>query len=507
MKQSSEILLKFISVIFIISFSWIIINAIFLGKDAIFNYSPLFLIFFTIIDINILIIFYKKIIPKIVKYRYLPIILFLIFFGIAVAVSYNLRLYPSWDMGAVFDVAKAYSEKGYSYNKYLYTYPNNIAITGIFISVFKIFKIFNITDYITGITVFNALIVTLTVIILYYAVNKMYGKEKALMALIISIFTTPLYLYSAVYYTDTMSMFFCILSLLIYLFVRDEKNKSENILLQILFGITLGIGFMVKITSIFIIIAILVEELLNMKFKNLINNFKVAVPVTMLTMIMFNLFSNNIVIADKHSLNFNKMPLTYWLLTGSIGNGGFNREVYSTLRACNTYEERNNTAKKMLIKVMEEYTVPSFIKHINEKLKFAWGDGTYYAPAKINRQPVNRGELYEYTAYDGEKTDYYKYFPQTMHISMLILMVVVVANVLRKRNYKDDDIFLFISVLGIMVFLIIWENRSRYILTLLPIMLILKVRGIEILSNIGKNKILELNEVNVQNPRGEDDGK
>ena len=508
MKKINKILITIISGVFVLLFSWIIINAIFFGNDVIFNYNPIFLTIFTAVDIIALVLIYKNIIPKIVKYKYLPGILFLLFGVIAIVVSYNLRLNPTWDMGRVFNMAKSYIETGSVNDVYLYEFQNNIAITYIFIFVFKIFSIFNITDYIAGITIFNALIVTTTVICLYYTVKKMYGKEKALMTLIICIFTTPLYLHAAIYYTDTMSMLFCILALLLYVFIRDENNKRRNTVLQILFGIILGMSFQVKVTAVFIVIAILVEEFLNMKFKNIINNFKIAIPVAIITVTIFNVFSNNVAIKDKQLLDWCKMPVGYWFLIGSVENGGFNQELYEYVKGYETYEERKNAAIEKFIEIMKQYTVSTFISHVNEKLKYTWADGTYLAPEKLRRDPVDRGTLYEYTAVGGEKTDYYKYFPQIMHMSMLVLMVVVVINILRKRNYESDDVFLFISIFGIAVFLIMWENRSRYILTLLPIMLILKVRGIEILSNIGKNKILKLKEGNIQECEGvEENGK
>lgn len=503
MKKLNKVLLTIISFVFVLLFSWIIINAIFLGNDVLFSYNPIFLAIFTIMDIIALVLIYKNIIPKIVKYKYLPGILFLIFGVIAIVVSYKLRLNPTWDMGRVFNMAKSYIETGNVNDVYLYEFQNNIAITYIFIVVFKIFSIFNIKDYIAGITIFNAIIVTATVVSLYYTVKKMYGKEKSLMTLIICIFTTPLYLHAAIYYTDTMSMLFCILTLLLYVFIRDEDNKRKNIILQILFGIILGLSLQVKVTATFIVIAILVEEFINMRLKNIIKCFKIAMPVTILTVIIFNVFTNNVAIKDKKLLDWCKMPVGYWFLIGSVDNGGFNQELYEYVKGYETYEERKNAAMQKFVEIMKGYTIPTFIEHINEKLKYTWADGTYLSPEKLRREPVDRGTLYEYTAVGGEKTDCYKYIPQIMHMSMLILMVVVVVNILRKRNYESDDVFLFISIFGIAVFLIMWENRSRYILTLIPIMLILKVRGIEILSNIGKNKILKLKEGNKQEVKGE----
>ena len=199
------------------------------------------------------------------------------------------------------------------------------------------------------------------------------------------------------------------------------------------------------------------------------------------------------------------MPVEYWLLIGSTGNGGFNQELYEYVKGYGTYEERKTAAREKFVETIKEYTFITFVQHINEKLKYTWADGTYMAPEKLRRDPVERGELYEYVASGGEKTEDYKYFPQVMHMSMLILMVIAVIDIIRKKDYERDDVFLFIAIFGIAVFLMFWENRSRYILTLIPIMLILKVSGIEILSKISKIKTFKLNAGNKQEEKGENE--
>ena len=98
--------------------------------------------------------------------------------------------------------------------------------------------------------------ITATVILTYYIAKIMYNKEKATLALIILLFTTPLYLHVAIYYTDSLSMFFSTLILFMYCLIKKEKNKNKSLFLQIGLGIILIIAWKVKITSVFVAIAI-----------------------------------------------------------------------------------------------------------------------------------------------------------------------------------------------------------------------------------------------------------
>ena len=487
MKLIGKKILTTITTIFIVLFIWIVINAIFLGQEVIFKYNSALLILSIIIYISLTVILYKKIIPILAKYKYLHLALFTIFGLIAIVVSYKIRVNPSWDMGRIFNIAQTYVKEGYVSDVYLYEYQNNIAITCIYILFFEFFKIMNITKEVVAITIMNALIVTCAVIFLYYAVREMFNKEKAMMVLIICIFTTPFYLYSAIYYSDSLSMFFSTLLLLLYVLIRKQNNKTINILLQILWGISIVVGIKVKIASFFIIIAIVLWELLNGNFKELFNNFKVTLPIALIFYLIYTLVVNTYVIPKKDTLNYCKMPIEHWILLGLDGPGGFNQELYEYTKGYKTYEERKNADIIKIKEKIKEYNIISFIAHINEKLKFTWADGTYFASDKISREPVSRNTLTEIFANNGKYANFYKYFPQTMHLGMLVFMVVNVVFILKKQNYNIDDVFLFISIFGLAVFFMIWENRSRYILTLVPIMIVLEVNGIEQLSNKIKN--------------------
>lgn len=499
MGKIGNILLKSIVFIFTIILSWIIILATFLGEPVIFKFNPLLLIIGVTLYIIVISVIYKKLIPKIQNYNWLPIVLLLVFMVITVIVSYNLRLNPTWDMGTVFTIAKDYVTSKTAYFEYLYKYPNNVAITGIFFVILKIASLFKITEtlsYINIITFANAIIVSLTVTCLYYAVKKLFGKDKALLVLIISLLTTPFYLYAAIYYTDTMAMFLSTFLLLLWAIIKDYKpkenskiDKVKKLFLNIIFGITIALGIKLKITSIFIIIAIVVESILNGNTKIFIKRFGTAIITSIITFIIFTIGINKYVLPNEDYTDKYKMPIEYWLLIGSIGNGGFSGEESEKLSNIETYSKRQEIARQELKDVLKEYDFKGFMKHINQKLKWAWGDGTYLAPEKLYRQPIERTAIYEYVSRDGKSVEKYKYFPQIMHISMLILMLLSAIYSIRNKKYESDEIVLYIAIFGLIVFFLIWENRSRYILPLLPIMLILEVKGIEAIIN-PKSKLL-----------------
>ena len=144
-----------------------------------------------------------------------------------VYISQIFKVNPSWDLANIYKIAIDVATKGSTEFYYLYTYPNNVEITIIYCIVFKICQLFKLTDYLTIATTFNAVIVALTGILIYLITKKIFGKKKALMLAIILLFTTPLYLYTAIFYTDTLSMFIC--TLIVYSFLIVKSNNKNPI--------------------------------------------------------------------------------------------------------------------------------------------------------------------------------------------------------------------------------------------------------------------------------------
>ena len=140
----------------------------------------------------------KKLLPKIENNKIIPVILIAIFTIICIVSGQILKVNPSWDMGNVYNISVDCAERGIIKAHYLYCFPNNIGITIVYSLLFRICKIIGITDYLTVATLFNSIVISLSVLLIYLITKKLFGNKKALMVLIISVFTTPLYLYSAI---------------------------------------------------------------------------------------------------------------------------------------------------------------------------------------------------------------------------------------------------------------------------------------------------------------------
>ena len=139
-----KLILNLITIFFIILFGYIIIYSMFFGEEVLFEFNKIILFIGVILYIIVCVLFYKYIIPKLIKYKKLPIILFLIFMILTIFISYDLRVNRSWDMGRVIDIAENIVSKGYTKDVYLYQYQSNIFITYMYVIVINIIKLCSI---------------------------------------------------------------------------------------------------------------------------------------------------------------------------------------------------------------------------------------------------------------------------------------------------------------------------------------------------------------------------
>lgn len=490
---------KIILFSFIAILIWIVSNSILYYDKIIYFFNPILLIIGTCIYVFIVTFAYKKIIPKLSEKKIIPYILIGIFFVLSLLIGYILRLNPTWDMGVVYKIAKSQALTGtLDGSTYLMSYPNNIMIAVIYTIVFKVVSFFGVSEFITTATIFNAIVITLTVWITYKIADILFDNKKALMLLFIMVLTTPLYLHVAIYYTDSLSMLFSTLIFYMFLIIEKMEKNKKKIFLQILLGVIIIIAWKVKITSIFIFIAICVYYVLNGIKKKDIKGISFILISSVIFLIIYN-FSIEIKITNREDVNNYKMPIEYWILTGLNGKGVFKEEYHNYFVECSTYSERKEVGKQKIIETIESYSVNDFVKHLTDKLKYAWADGTYFAPEKLRREPVNYNIIHDFVLAKGKYSSYYKYFPQTMHIGMLIFMIFSTIKMLRKKEFNSKKMILVISICGLMCFLLIWENRSRYILTMLPLYLLLAVDGIDSIEINSRKKRKQLNEYKREN--------
>lgn len=426
---------------------------------------------------------YTKVIVEIMVVIYLLQILF----------AFLFMVNPSWDFGVIYEASENIATGTSSLGQvdYLYMYTNNFALTAFVTLIFKISHLFGIINLnVIGILI-NIMFIDLGIFLTYLTCQKIFGRNKALIVFAIMAVLTPLYTYTPIYYSDTMSLPFIILPFYLYILSNNCQDKKKKIILDILTAIALLIGMSLKFTIVIPLISIVIYKIL---FEGIRKNIKYFITITCTIAVFW--FLQNLAIKstfDKERLEKEQFPFTHWIMMGLKGNGMYNGEDAAATLERQTKQEKEEYNISQIQKRLKEYydtgTLDDF--YIN-KLMFTWGDGTFYAPEKLARNPLNRGMQHEFILFTGEYKDTFLYFSQIQYIAIVILMIFSCYN---KNNGEDHYRFVIsLSNFGLILFLLIWEARSRYIVNYIPYFCILAMYGIDNFSNTVKNvksKILE----------------
>lgn len=476
-----NILKQAIKIIFVFMFIYILI--LLLGFDNVNYYAKkthlinnIYSIFFIVTVFIILFLFnLKKEISNKLFIKLMLLISFIVFVFQFIVIRYGL-FYSCWDAGKVYGISEDIFYYGRINDiKYLTMYPNNIFLVSILVMIKSIPLIG--TKYITTL-VFNILLVNLSGIFASLTIKNILNNR--LVALLSYLVLFPLILISPwilIPYSDTFAILFPIL--MIYIYSKDQRNN----LTYFIIGFISIVGFLIKPTVIIVTIAILLLEFMNL-FDNMKNKTKLKKQILffvfvfsgMLLSYSFKYISRNYIgfKPDKNIVEFN---LTHYLAMGEndYTNGIYSKDdVDDSLKhgmKINIPKFKQRITSRSLLGQIKFFSKKTLINY-NESA-FAWGgEGNFYCKTDESRgkiQPIIRNIYYE----SGKYYDIFISFLHWIWLFTIFFMPYIV-----KRNNKDSEMLIILSIVGINLFLTIFECRSRYLYCYSPVYVVCSVIGI-----------------------------
>lgn len=484
-------LYKIFAYVFSVVFLLILIESIFNNHSLTAVINPFILLISFVVLTTILIVLYKwwtKINLTTKKSIIIGSVIFGCIIALEIIITKQMVAYPGWDWNDVYKAAIEFVNGDFNSIDYTYfkEFSNNYGILYMEIIIFKILKLFNLMKYtLLASVIVNFIFINTSILFIYLTIKKLVNRKTAVFGLFICALVIPFYTYMPVLYTDTVSMLFPIV--IIYLYVSYLKsNKKNKNLLFLLIGLFGFIGMKIKFTVIIILIGIVIDMILRNNFKKYIVPFIYLIIVLITSIFCFNYIEN-----EKNIFNFDirnnneKIPYTHWIMMGltkresGVGEryfiGTYSPYSYELTRSYKTTEERKKANIEEIKKSLKEYGILDYTLFLNEKMLFVWSDPTCYAPLLIdilvNRNSDNLIQKFLYK--DGEYTDYTYIFAFGIMTFMYIMLVVGSF-----KSIKSDDNFErvgFISLFGILLFFLIWEASSRYVVNYIPIMIVLVV--------------------------------
>ena len=367
--------------------------------------------------------------------------------------------------------------------EYFSNFPHNLFITKTSQAALFIGKTLGLTNFLSYyqiLMILNAIFIDISIILGILCLKRFFGKEAILPGtLLFGAMSVPIMLYIPICYTDTFSMPFIMAIFYLLIWGRDNLSllgRKQYIIYGVVFGLLTFVAMSLKATSLILVIAASIFFLPKFKKKSLL----VLAPA-ILIIIPFSLiwsgYKNTILDSTK------KVPLTHWVMMSMSGNGNWSQQDYiDTFSAINSGED---VVQKNLNTISERFNTLGFdgyVSLLGRKISFTWGDGTFYAPHKLLLGNYNQTQMHKVFV---AGTSYSKQTYKILNIVWLTALLLIGFYSI-KSIFRDEDIFFSIiklTIIGLFVFLLFWETRSRYVINYLPLIIILtfySIRGIAI---------------------------
>lgn len=446
-----------------------------------------------IIGIVLLVLCNKFIINKLKDKtaKILTIVGMIIFFLLTYFSVYYFRVKYNWDFKWLMDSAHDIANTGTTENAFYFKiFPNN---WGALIIITLSMKAFFCSE--VGAYIINILFIFAAAIFSVLSAKKIGGYKLVLNVLILLIGCAPLYLYAPIVYTDTLSVAFPVATLYFWLLAKENKDKSTrkyyiSIFLMTIMGVC---GYCVKPVACIVLVAIIINKICTSISKNTLKDLTIILATFIILVSGFNIVCEKFIIKDKRK-NDLEFPLTHWIMMGlstpesvggtSIGYGGYNQKDADFTSLSGNYEQKKEANINQIKERLNNFGINGYIDFLLKKFNYVWNDGSYYALNLIGWDSLNIDSVpYKYIVGYNSETYFRPYMRHFNNVLFFIILIGFITQIFKKEK-NDVMTVLGISIVGIAIFLLIWEARSRYVYFLIPVFCVLGACSLCSIENI-----------------------
>lgn len=478
-----EVLNRIFHVMFFVSFLFLFINVVTSKKNdslPILILSIILLVF--VFSLHKCLTIYENYIER--NSKIIITSIFILMMVIQMYLGYKLRVKPSWDFGFVYDEAVSMIQSGdFSVKNLLYflRYPNNWLYLIILVIFYQGLSMFGISDFLIPSLGLNIIMINIGLLFLYLICVKLWNKKTGVFILLLSLLFAPYYTYVPIFYTDTFPIPFTMAMIYLFIISLDKKRKWTY---HIGIGILCYIGFSLKATVIIILIAIFLYALLMFSLQNAFKMICV-IMISFITISMgYNIILKNSGFINMTDLDKHNFPYTHWVMMGLKNPGGYNGTDDYFTRSFPTKAEKTKANLNEIQKRLDDYGVSGFLNHLKIKNTQTWNDGTYFSSILLERKAVEKSNwIQSFILRDGKFYYFYNLYVNGFHIMILGLMLYSIF--MGILNPKITLTMMFrLSVFGLMLFLLIWESKSKYLYNFLPLFFVVAYDGLVMIEKL-----------------------
>ena len=395
------------------------------------------------------------------------LIIMLLMAGVMIAISFSARVTQFVDSIDVMDTAfylRSHAEvtEELPYIRYVGSFGNNYPIILFESFLIRVLTWLRFQDIENVLNHLNVVVLMTAVVLTWLIVKETRGIRTAAKTIVICLLNPYLYLMVNWTYSMTYSLPIMMGSLYIALRLKKVRTTCCGIVLAFTEGILIGSGFLIRPTAVFPLIAAGIVWLPSF-FRNIrqnLNSKRLVQFLCILAAIIFVVTFVNIRIDRKFGkIKHLNMPLSFWLLLGSHGDGAWNDADLDAVMAIQNPEDR---AKFALDKARDNYIalgIDGTFSLWYNKMITAWADGTFFyrspAVSEINT-------LSEYVRGSGARNQLTKIYCQAFRLLMIFGFLLACMAALAKKTMPEIVLIMIITIFGCVAFHAIWETNVRY---------------------------------------------
>lgn len=397
--------------------------------------------------------------------------------------------WPVRDLEYIHNAAYEYAVTGQIVGlsqDYLYKFPNNLPVVGLLQLIWRIvYRIFGegFTQWHSVAILLNAAAILLGYLFLFLLAEQLLGTRWGFWCWLVLYGCLPLQFLLTYYYTDTLTLPFAPMALYAWLRLRQEKRPSRKIGFAILGGLALGIGTTLKATVAIVLIAILIDALLQWDWRNIAALLLTTVCSLALCSFAVNQFAyGNGRVLDRAVAPDRATPYTNWIAMGMMGDGSYTPDTNLAVWQKETKAEKEAFSREILQqRYQEEFgSFGKYLLFLNRKGVRSFGCGDLETPQTVGVHFRKEGGLAEKLVYEqGAWHKAYEYIAQGWHLAVFGFMLLAAGLSLRKGDRKA--FIPLLAVFGLYLFLLIWEASQRYLTNWLTLFVLAAACGAKLL--------------------------
>lgn len=406
-------------------------------------------------------------------------------------IAYNICFDVGWDVGGITRAAKLLSNYDLSYIfQYWYTaYPNNMLITYIEAYILTLYRKFGFGDVFNGmmgVIIVNCVINTLACLFVYKTAKLYVRRECAFFAFILACVLVGLSPWTVVCYSDSICLAFPVLC--IYLYAKPAKKKWVKAAEHIVFIAIASVAFYIKPQCFIVFIAAIIVALISAKPPWR----RIAAIAGSVVFACAVLFAAQKWIDHVGSMAFlptnreDQLGASHFFMMGlnEQSKGMFSDDDVAFSMSFATAAERREANLAESSRRIKSFGFGGLIKHWGTKLRgsfddgtFAWGEiGIFYR--EIYDAPNTKAAPFLRSLYYNSGSRF-RAFDVTEQTVWMLALVLSFVSALKKEKKNGSLSVLWLTAVGIAMYLVLFDQRARYVYIFAPVFCVLAAVGLE----------------------------